>query len=429
MMKILKSIFPGVGAAEGSASVSRSVRTEEHAWERWGWAWHVAFYVLLIVSLTSSLADLGLYARPQVAIISLSLIFGVWYWIMFIRSGWLVGTRPALVYLSVAFVLWFVLVSLHPAYHMLLFILYSQLYSALPIRLAIPGSAILTVLILTRNLVQDPESAFVWILIGIFSIAFGSLFGLWIDSIIKQSRERLRLIEELEETRKELADEERRAGILEERGRLAREIHDTLAQGFISIVTHLEAAEENLPSGTKPVERHLDRAKRSARDNLVEARRLVAALRPEILESSSLPEALDRVSSRWSEETGISANLETTGDYEHLPQDLQVTLLRVAQEALSNVRKHAKARRVTLTLSYLEDLVVLDIQDDGTGFLPGATARSLDGGFGLQAMRERVERLGGQLLIESAPGEGTTLAVQVPLEVQTETIQNLEKRT
>ena len=428
MMKILKSIFPGVGTTGSSAPGSSSVRTEEHAWERWGWAWHTFFYVLLVLSLASSLGELGLYGRPQVVIISLSLIFGIWYWIMFIRSGWLVGTRPALIYVAVAMVLWFALVSLHPAYHMLLFVLYTQIYSALPIRLAIPVSAVLTILILVRNLIQEPESVFVWILIGVLSITFGSLFGLWIDSIIKQSQKRQQLIEELEATRKELANEERRAGILEERSRLAREIHDTLAQGFISIVTHLEAAEENLPPGSKPAERHLDRAKRSARENLVEARRLVAALRPEILESSSLPEALERVSTRWSEETGISANLETTGDYEQLPQDLQVTLLRVTQEALSNVRRHANARQVTLTLSYLEDLIVLDLQDDGTGFDPAASTNGSGGGFGLQAMRERVEQLGGQLLVESAPGEGTTLAVQVPLEVQAEKMRNVERQ-
>ena len=269
------------------------------------------------------------------------------------------------------------------------------------------------------------------LLFGGFAItlAVSGVLALYIGAIIDQSAERQHLIDELETTRKELAEEERRAGMLEERSRLAREIHDTLAQGFISIVTHLEAAEEELPPGTKPVEHHMDRAKSAARDNLVEARRLVAALRPEILESSSLPEALERVSARWMEETGIFAEVTTTGDYEHPPQELQVTLLRVAQEALSNVRKHAGARRVTLTLSYLEDLVVLDIQDDGAGFSPGATANGSGGGFGLRAMRERAEQLGGRLFVESAPGEGTTLAVQVPLEVQTEISRSLEERS
>ncbi len=391
--------------------------------------WHAIFYVLLLLSLVSSLADMGLYGRSQLAIVSLSVIFGGWYWVMVIRTGFSERVPRGLIYAAGAVALWVVLTYLHPVFHILLFVLFSQFYSLLPIRWAIPCSVVLTALIVGRGLVQEPGSGFAWVFAGIFSILFGSFFGLWIDSIINQSRERQRLIEKLEATRKELAAEERRAGMLEERSRLAREIHDTLAQGFISIVTHLEVAEEELPPGTKPVEHHIERAKRAARDNLVEARRLVAALRPEILETSSLPEALERVSTRWSEETGISANVETIGDYEHLPQELQVTLLRVTQEALSNVRKHAGARQAMLTLSYLEDLVALDVQDDGAGFDPNTTTNGSEGGFGLQVMRERVEQLGGRLLVESTPGEGTTLAVQVPLEARTEMVQSPENRT
>lgn len=213
-----------------------------------------------------------------------------------------------------------------------------------------------------------------------------------------------------------LVEQGRKMGVMAERGRLAREIHDTLAQGFISIVTHLEVAEEELPPSSKPAQRHLDRARSTARENLIEARRLVAALRPEILEGSSLPEALERLAGRWSEASGVSARLTVTGDCERLPQELQVALLRVAQEALSNVRKHASAGEATMTLSYTEDLVVLDVQDDGAGFGPDAAPDGAEGGFGLKAMRERVEQFGGRLTVESAPGEGTTLAVQLPLE-------------
>jgi signal transduction histidine kinase len=418
-MELLRGICSGVWAAEGpSAGSSESVRAAKHAWERWVWAWHAAFYALLVLSVVSSLADLGPYGRPQAAIVSLSVFFGFWYWLNFVRSGWLRGTRPALIYVAVALVLWLVLAALHPAYHVLLFVLYAQIYGVLPMRWAIFCSVVLTGLIVARGLIQEPGSAFAWILPGVLSITFGSLFGLWIDSIIRQSADRQRLIEELEATRQELAGEERRAGTLEERGRLAREIHDTLAQGFISIVTHLEAAEEELPPGTETLERHLDRAKRAARDNLVEARRLVAALRPEILEGSSLPEALRRLAERWSEDTAVRAEVSVTGEERRLPQEIQVTVLRIAQEALSNIGKHARASRVTVTLSHMEDLVALDVQDDGDGFDPQRSPDGRDGGFGLLAMRERVGRTGGTLLIESGPGEGTTLAVQLPLEAE-----------
>ncbi len=425
-MKLLKNIFPV--AAEGSTASSGFGRGADHAWERWGWAWHAAFYVLLLLSLASSLADLGPYGSSQTAIVALTLLFGVWYWFVVVRTGWPEETRSALVYVAVAMVLWFSLVMLHPSYHVLLFVLYSQIYSLLPMRLAIPFSMILTILIVVRGFVQEPGAALIWISSGVLSAVFGVLFGLWVDAIIRQSRERQRLIEELEATRKELAGEERRAGMLEERGRLAREIHDTLAQGFISIVTHLEAAEEELPSGTKPVERHLDRAKRAARDNLVEARRLVAALRPEILESSSLPEALRRLAERWSEDTVVRAEVTVTGEERRLPQELQVTVLRIAQEALSNIGKHARASHVTVTLSHMEDLVALDVQDDGDGFELEQCPNGRDGGFGLRVMRERVERTGGTLLIESVPGEGTTLAVQLPLEATWNATGVLEPR-
>jgi signal transduction histidine kinase len=163
--------------------------------------------------------------------------------------------------------------------------------------------------------------------------------------------------------------------------------------------------------------RHLDQARATARENLVEARRLVAALRPEILEGSSLPEALRRLAVRWSESSGIPATLTVTGEERPIPQEAQVALLRTMQEALQNVRRHAGASAVNVTLSYMDDLVALDVQDDGRGFDPESViAVGVERGFGLRAMRERVEALGGSLLVESEPGEGCTLAVELPVE-------------
>ncbi len=215
-----------------------------------------------------------------------------------------------------------------------------------------------------------------------------------------------------------LLEQARQAAVLEERQRLAREIHDTLAQGFTSIVMHLEAAEGALSDDLATVQHHLEQARSTARESLEEARRLVWALRPQHLEQASLPEALARVVTRWSHESGIAAEVTTTGTPTPLHPEVEITLLRAAQEALANVRKHARARQVAVTLSYMDDLVVLDVQDDGAGFDPARLweqcADQPAGGFGLQAMRERVAQLGGRLLIESAPGEGTTLVVEVP---------------
>jgi signal transduction histidine kinase len=216
-----------------------------------------------------------------------------------------------------------------------------------------------------------------------------------------------------------LLEQARQAAVLEERQRMAREIHDTLAQGFTSIVMHLEAAEAALSDDLATAQHHLEQARSTARESLEEARRLVWALRPQHLERDSLPEALRRVVARWSQESDIPAEVTVTGTPASLHPEVEVTLLRAAQEALTNVRKHARAGRVAVTLSYMDDLVVLDVQDDGVGFDPHLPEVSnlrevRSGGFGLQAMRERVARLGGRLLIESAPGEGTTVVVEVP---------------
>jgi signal transduction histidine kinase len=202
----------------------------------------------------------------------------------------------------------------------------------------------------------------------------------------------------------------REAGVLDERQRMARELHDTLAQGLAGIITQLEAAEQ---SGDDVRRRHLEAARRLARESLTEARRSVDALRPEPLVDARLPEAIE---ARWSALNGVAAEVTVTGAARPLRPEIEVTLLRAAQEALANVAKHADAHRVGLTLSYMEDLVTLDVRDDGAGFVVnGAAARANDdGGFGLVAMRERVQGLAGRLEVESEPGAGTALSISVP---------------
>jgi len=212
----------------------------------------------------------------------------------------------------------------------------------------------------------------------------------------------------------ELAAAERESGRLAERQRLARDLHDTLAQGFVSIVLQLQAAEGELPAGADAARGHLERARRTASDNLTEVRRLVWDLRPESLRAASLGEALGRLTDRLAEETGVAVTAAVTGTPRPLSPDAEVTLLRVTQEALANVRKHADAGRVALTLSYMDGEAALDVRDDGVGFV-GVDGSGPNGGLGLHGMRERVEALGGRLAVESAPGAGTTVAVTVPV--------------
>ena len=226
--------------------------------------------------------------------------------------------------------------------------------------------------------------------------------------------ENMRLIDEARQTGRE-------AGLLDERQRLAREIHDTLAQGFTGIITNLAAAQMAQPRATAAASStlYLKSAERIARESLAEARRLVWALRPESLDRSSLSEALHRLTEEWSEETGVQTCAATTGTLRLLLPEIEVALLRTAQEALTNVRKHARASSVNITLSYMDDCVALDVVDDGVGFDPARlkdTSESYDmSGFGLVAMRERIEQLGGTLVVESTPGKGTALAAELPV--------------
>ncbi|MEU8118464.1 sensor histidine kinase [Spirillospora sp. NPDC049024] len=240
----------------------------------------------------------------------------------------------------------------------------------------------------------------------VLGVAFGATFGRWIQQIIQQSRERADLIAQLAATRAELAESERQAGMLAERQRLAMEIHDTLAQGFTSILMLLDAAESAPPEQARA---HRERAARAARENLAEARALVCAEPPAGLAGSSLPDALRRLVERIGEETGAAASWELVGEPRRLPAGTEVVLLRCAQEALANVRRHAGATRAALCLRYLPDGVRLDVSDDGAGFDPTAPA-----GFGLAGMRERVAQAGGRLAISSTPGSGTVLTVEAP---------------
>jgi signal transduction histidine kinase len=213
----------------------------------------------------------------------------------------------------------------------------------------------------------------------------------------------------------QLLTQAREAGVLEERQRLAREIHDTLAQGLTGIITQLEAAQRT--SDDAEHNRRIGDAKQLARDSLSEARRSVQALKPGALEGARLPEALAEEAARWSATSGVAADVTTTGQARPLHPEVEVTLLRVAQEALANVAKHASASRAAVTLSYMEDVVTLDVLDDGRGFdVDGreSSPRGDGSGFGLTAMRQRVQRLDGQLEIESEDGGGTAVSASVP---------------
>ncbi|MDX3408262.1 sensor histidine kinase [Streptomyces sp. ME02-6977A] len=242
------------------------------------------------------------------------------------------------------------------------------------------------------------------------------------QALYRESERRRRLIEELTATRADLARAQHTAGVLAERERLAREIHDTLAQGLSSIQLLLRAAERALPERPGTAAGHVVAARRAAVDSLAEARRFVAALTPPALEGTTLADALERLCATARVRHRITTRFHLAGTPVPLPTAHEVALLRVAQSALANTVRHADAGTAEITLSHLGDHVALDVVDDGTGFDPDALPPPDPeaGGFGLAAMRARLDALGGTLSIESAPGHGTALAARLPLVPPTE---------
>lgn len=239
---------------------------------------------------------------------------------------------------------------------------------------------------------------------------FAFLLGAYISAIIAQSRQRASLIEELTRTQAELAAERHEAGVRAERARLSAEIHDTLAQGFTSILMLAQAARVGLGRDRTATERQLDLLERTARDNLAEARALVAATSPPDLADRSLAEALVRIAERHTHDTGIPVDVEVDCDPAAEASDVDVVLLRAAQEALSNVRRHADASTVRIVLSHRDGCAALAVTDDGRGFAPDVPGV----GFGLPGLRSRALAFGGVCTVESTPGAGTTLRVELP---------------
>jgi signal transduction histidine kinase len=200
--------------------------------------------------------------------------------------------------------------------------------------------------------------------------------------------------------------------VIEERNRMARDIHDTLAQEFAGILLYLEAV-KSLDASENASE-YLASARELARSGLEDARRMLLGLRPKSLEGADLLDALKQLVERYSRDCGINCTFSVSGRSHRLPGDIENELYRVAQEALCNVRKHSRAGSASILLSYTSAGVVLEIKDNGRGFArkqpePGAH------GFGLPTMRERANRLGGRMDINSGQGSGTEIRMSVPL--------------
>ncbi|MFF2242660.1 sensor histidine kinase [Arthrobacter sp. NPDC058130] len=398
---------------------------------------HVGFAVLLLVALVRFLTG-GVNGPGWAALLLAPLLAAVY----------LIGTvlekrhasdrtrfdpRPyASWWLGGVSLLWLLLVWASADFVWLAFPLFFLQLHVLRRRLALPAIALSTLLVIAALWFHGGSMAGAGltgvalelpaVLGPVFGAAFAVVTGLAYRALFLEAENQRLAAVELRRTRAELARTQHNAGTLAERTRLAREIHDTLAQGLSSIVLMGRAAEKALDDGNSAVARERLRiVQDTAAANLAEARNFVRALQSPDLEDGSLVASLHRLCEQTEAEAGargagLRCRLDVEGPPAELPAVHQSTLLRAAQASLANVRIHAEASAAVVTLSFLGPEVAMDIYDDGGGFDPAAVAARPDGsGYGLTLLRERVAALNGQLDIESVPGDGTVVAIRLPL--------------
>lgn len=304
---------------------------------------------------------------------------------------------------------WLVLLVLSPGALWIAFALVLFQLHALGPRRAAPLVVLTTGAAVVAGLARrTPDDPVIGYLLGpVLGAVVATGFVLGLEALVRESQARQRALDELETARAHLATAERARAVAAERERLAREIHDTLAQGLSAIELLLRAAGDSIGRDDERAAGLVGQARTAARDNLAEARRFVYALSPADLDQSSLPDALARVADRV-QQSGTAVRVRTEGRQRPLAVSVETALLRVAQSALANVEQHARAGHADVVLSFGPDRVRLEIGDDGVGFDPGP------GGFGLRAMRSRVTELGGSVEVDTAPGRGTRVAVTLP---------------
>lgn len=404
---------------------------------------HVMFAFLLAVGFISALQDDAAPGRLTVGSLALALTYmaGTIVENRFargkfggVRGANLVRSRPALArtWLAIVVMLWLVLLYHHSSFTWMMFPLVFLCMHLLPVIPALGAVALLTGISIGLPAIQTQhESAHELSAGAIIGPSLGALLAIIISLAYRQlhrdSLAHQRTAEKLRATQAELAQKEHESGRLEERERLAREIHDTLAQGLSSIVliSRAAAAKPTAPE----VGEQLSVINRVAADNLAEARRFIRDLSSPSLTTSLVP-ALERLcaeTQRMVSARGdsLSCTVHLDGDQSplsaaELPEPIQEALIRITQGALANVAAHAHAQHAVVTLGLWEHATTLDIFDDGRGFIPTLAAEAhpthpADGsGYGLVSLRARAVEIGAELAVESTPGEGTVVTLSLP---------------
>lgn len=384
---------------------------------------HVLFGLLTIVAFVRSVTSEATLWPIVVGVVALV----GWY------AAGIAVARGGVTWLLVLTAIWIGLIFVAPEFVWVAFALWLLAGHFLPLKWA----AGYTVVVLAFVILVPALGNGIRSVAEVIGPAIGALFAVAISwaqhQLLRDDAERRMLVASLLEAQREsavlqdeLAATQRQAGVLSERTRLSRDIHDTLAQGFSSIVLLSRAGALASPEKQSEL---LGQIQQTAHDGLEEARRVVGALAPHQLEETGLVAALGRLLQTLETEYGIETRLRVEGDLPNLPTTAEIALLRTAQGALANVRQHAAASLVVVTIARasdaMHDSVHLDIVDNGSGFEADGWAERDEksyarGGYGLLSTRARLRELGGGLEVEAAPGEGTALSAHLPISEATD---------
>lgn len=390
---------------------------EPHAWDRTFLPWDVYFALAWVATVVFALSAETPGRPVRLAAVALFTLLVPWYVLAGrpVILGPYPGGRRAVRYLAVLIGVFTAAASLVGELRLGAFALMPQCFMMLPLGAALPAAAVINVAPVVGWALLWRPAGHVLFYNSVFAavtLAFSMVIGSWIVRIIEQSAERADMLAELRAGREEIARLSAERGALAERERLSREIHDTLAQGFTSLLMLVQAVESEVGRDPAAARRHLELMARTARENLAEARALVAGGAPAGLAGTSLPDAVRRLAARHAEQSGAAAEVEVTGPVRALPAAVEVVALRTCQEALANARRHAgPAAPVRLHLAYADEELTMTVRDEGRGF--DTTAAS--GGYGLRGLRARADELGGAARVAASPGAGTTVSVTLPV--------------
>jgi signal transduction histidine kinase len=343
--------------------------------------------------------------------------------------GILLGLEPLLtqgsvwrahLYLAFQTILVFLASLLHfqlDFFALLYLILCGQAFFLFPRRTAMAWAGVLILATVVGQILQFgwPEAlSFIFLYTaGLIFIAAFSDITLQAEAARQRSENLLDQLQEVNQQLQNYADQAEKLAVANERNRLARDLHDSVAQTLYGLTLQAEAASRKLSAGqVARVEQDLREIRDSAQQTLQETRLLIFELRPPILQEEGLAAALRLRLAAVEDRSGLKVQDEIE-EIGHLPERIETALYRIAQEALNNSMKHAQASRVVVSLLREQDIVRLVIADDGLGFDPETNIRQ--GGLGLKGMRERAEQAGGSLLIQSQLGQGTSIRVEIPL--------------